>query len=400
MFTALENQIVHVLQANLSPQPVPTANIVRGPIVAPPPDQFPTLVFTASAFQTVVADDVTPPRGSRALVEDAFSANGSGPLRLSRPPLQPLRAVEVEQTPGGARVLLRERDDYTVDYINRNVRLRLAPTGAVHVQYFTLQPLRVLATTRFQVDCRLEVFATNAPGAQNVDVLAATAMGALSANATGVDGLLSGGADIRDSGLPSLGTRRALFIFDNLRCVGGTKPASTDWQIDYVVDATMILVPTDEQVGIMREIAVGVAWDEQLVQRVLSAPPPILARPVTIVQGIGPATAADLAARGITSVGQLARATPTGQAATDNGIIRARTIRDRTSEVTRELVQAQPDIPDVGAFLNRRLADVQPADLVAVQVSIATANQIVAAINGVVGVTTEPNLRLSDLLSP
>jgi hypothetical protein len=118
------------------------------------------------------------------------------------------------------------------------------------------------------------------------------------------------------------------------------------------------------------------------------------------VQGIGPATAADLAARGITSVGQLARATPTGQAATDNGIIRARTIRDRTSEVTRELVQAQPDIPDVGAFLNRRLADVQPADLVAVQVSIATANQIVAAINGVVGVTTEPNLRLSDLLSP
>jgi hypothetical protein len=73
-----------------------------------------------------------------------------------------------------------------------------------------------------------------------------------------VDGLLSEGADIRDSGLPSLGTRRALFMFDNLRCVGGTQPASTAWQIDYVVDATMILIPSDEQVGVMREV--GVAW--------------------------------------------------------------------------------------------------------------------------------------------
>jgi L-lactate utilization protein LutB len=53
----------------------------------------------------------------------------------------------------------------------------------------------------------------------------------------------------------------------------------------------------------------------------------------------------------------------------------------------------------VGTFLNRRLADVQPADLVAVQVGIATANQIVAAIGGVVAVTTEPNLGLSDMSS-
>ena len=112
MFTALESQIVLVLQANLSPQPVPLARIVTGPIAsAPPPQQFPTLVFTARTFRTVEDEDVTPPRGSHALVEDAFSANGSGPFGLSRPPLQPLRAVEVQPTGGGARVLLRERDD-------------------------------------------------------------------------------------------------------------------------------------------------------------------------------------------------------------------------------------------------------------------------------------------------
>ena len=31
MFTALENEIVHILQANLSPDPVPDERIVNGP---------------------------------------------------------------------------------------------------------------------------------------------------------------------------------------------------------------------------------------------------------------------------------------------------------------------------------------------------------------------------------
>jgi hypothetical protein len=401
MFTALESQIVHVLQANLSPQPVPLARIVTGPIAAPPPaEQFPTLVFTARTFRTLEGEDVAPPRGSRALVEDAFGANGSGPFNLTRPPLQPLRAVEVEPSGGGARVLLRERDDYTVDYVNGTLRLRLAPDGNLHVQYFTLHPLKVLAASRLRVDCRLEVFATDAAGADNVDVLAATAIGAVTANGSRVDGLLGVGGDIRDSGLPSLGTRRLLFIFDGLRCLGGTQIAPTAWQVDYVVDATMVLVPVDEEVGIMRQIAVGIAWDDQLAQRVLSTRSPILAEPVTIVLGIGPATEATLAARGITTIGQLASAEPTGIAAVDLGITRARSIRESAAAATRDLVQAQPDMPDVAVFLDRRLVDLQAADLLAVEVSTAAASQILAAVHAIVDVTTEPGLRLSNLIAP
>jgi hypothetical protein len=401
MFTALEDQIVRVLQANMSPTPVPLASILRGPIAAPPPpEQFPTLVFTAGAFKTVDDEDVTPPRGSRTLIEDAFAANGAGPFSLTRPPLQPLRAVEVEPSGGGGRVLLRERDDYTVDYINGSLRLRLAPGGALRVQYFTRQPLVVLASSRLRIDCTLAVFATDAIGVQNVNVVAATAMGAITANATSVDGLLGDGGEIRDSGLPSLGRRRLLFIFDTLRCVSGTQVAPTAWQIDYTVDATMVLVPADQQVGIMRQIAVGIAWDDQLAQRVLSTPPPILARPVSIILGIGPATQTDLASRGIASVGQLAQTSPTGVSAIDTGIIRSRVIRDQSAEVIKTLVEAQPTIPDVTTFLNLRLQQVQASDLVALQVSTATANQIVAAIQQIIGVTTEPSLRLNDLLAP
>jgi hypothetical protein len=295
--------------------------------------------------------------------------------------------------------LLRERDDYTVDYINGTLRLRLAPDGDLHVRYFTLHPLDVWLS-RLRVDCRLEVFATDAPGADNVDVLAATAMGAITANASRVDGLLDAGGDIRDSGLPSLGTRRVLFIFDGLRCLGGTQVAPTAWQVDYVVDATMVLVPVDEEVGIMRQIAVGIAWDDQVAQRVLSTPSPILGGPVTIVLGIGPATAASLAERGINTIGQLAEAAPTGISAIDAGITRARIIRDRAAQVTRDLVQARPTIPDVAVFLDRPLVDLQPQDLVAVQVSTSTANQVIASIDAIVDVTTEPLLRLSDLVAP
>jgi len=128
--------------------------------------------------------------------------------------------------------VLRERDDYTVDYVNRKLRLRLAPDRAVRVQYFTLHPLDVLTSSRLRIDRRLDVFATDARGAANVDALAASAIGSATANAASVDGLLGDGGVIRDRGLSSLGARRVLFIFDGLRCPGGTQVAPTARQID------------------------------------------------------------------------------------------------------------------------------------------------------------------------
>ena len=178
MFTALEDEIVRILRANLSPRHVPTDRVVNGPIDTPAPAELPTVAFTVGNFQAVPDPAVGPPRGSKTLVEDAFGANGAGPFTLSRPPLQPLGAIEVEETPGGDRVLLREREDYTVDYVNRRVRLRQAPGGAVHVQYFTLQPLRVVAATRLRLACRLDAWGGTTAGDQHVDTIATVALGA------------------------------------------------------------------------------------------------------------------------------------------------------------------------------------------------------------------------------
>ena len=160
----------------------------------------------------------------------------------------------------------------------------------------------------------------------------------------------------------------------------------------------MVLVPSDEQIGVVRHVAAGVAWDDKLAQRFLSTPPPVLGRPVTIVQGVGPATAAALAARGITTVGQLAQAAPTGQAQIDDAIPRARIIRDRSRDVVRRVVQAGPDIPDVSAFLSQRLADVDAGDLTAVGIPATTAGEIVAALSALLTQSTAPDLALSDLL--
>jgi hypothetical protein len=393
MFTDLENEIVRILRANLSPALVPSDRIVNGPIDTPAPGQRPGVAFTASAFEIVPMEEVSPPPGVKALVEEAFGPNGDGPLTLSRPPLEPLRAVELEETPGGDRILLRERDDYTVDYVNGQVRLRQAPEGDVHVRYFTRQPLRVVSAARLRVDSRLEVWASDS----DLHAITTTALGAIAANAAGMDGLLTEGRDVVDSGLASLGTRRVFFIFEGLRPIGGTQPEPTKWEINYTVGATMVLVPRDEEIGVMRYIAAGVAWDDKLAELVLSTPPPILGEPVTLIQGVGPATAAGLADRGITTVGQLAQAAPTGQAQIDSAISRAQTIRDRSHQVVRQVVQAMPDIPDVAAFLELRLADVDAGDLTAVRIPEATANEIVAALGELVAQTTVPGPRLSDL---
>jgi hypothetical protein len=63
--------------------------------------QFPTLVFTARHFEPS-RTRMSPPRGSHG-IDDAFSANGSGPFGLPAP-LQPLRAVECGTSPAAERV--------------------------------------------------------------------------------------------------------------------------------------------------------------------------------------------------------------------------------------------------------------------------------------------------------
>ena len=396
MFTALENEIARILRANLSPGHVPADRVVTGPI-EPPASEIPTVAFAAGAFKIIPAGAVSPPRGARALIEDAFGPNGVEPFALSRPPLQPLRAVESEAAPGSSRILLRERDDYTVDYVNGRVRLREAPTGRVHVQYFTLQPLDVVYTARLRVECQLEVRGRTTPGDQHGDTIAAIALGAIAANQSAIDDLRSERQDVIDSGLPSIGGRQVFFIFDGLTAVGGAQPEPGTWQVDYTVDATMALVPADEKIGIMRQIAAGVAWDDRLADTILGSPPPILARPVTIVRDVGPVTESELAQLGISTVGQLARAAATGQASIDDAIERARVVEDRGREVVLTIVQAAPTIPDPVPFLSQRLADVGAEDLTEVGIPVTSANEVITALGALLAQTTATDLALSDL---
>ena len=403
MFTALETEVVRILRANLSlpnvdPALVPADRIIAGPIDPPAVDQFPTIAFTAGTFAVVPESEVSPPRGSKAAVAESFSPNGAGPFALSRSPLEPLRAVEVEETPGGERQLLRERDDYTVDYVNGQVRLRRPPAGNLHIQYFTLQPLQVVAATRLRITSKLEIWASMTAGEpRHLDVITPIAVGAIAANAVGIDGLLSAEQNVLDSGLASLGTRHVFFIFEGLRPLGGSQPEPTKWEINYSIDATMVLTPADEEVGVMRTIAAGIAWDDKLAEVVLAAPPPILDAAVTILQGVDPAIAAALVNLGVTTVGQLAQLAPTSQPLIDAVILRAQTVRTQARVVVHSVVQAMPDIPDVAAFLNTPLVDIDTNDLTAIDIPAETAAEIVTAVNDLRAQIAAPNPRLSDL---
>jgi hypothetical protein len=294
MFTDLENEIVRILRANLSPPNVdpalvPADRIIAGPVDPPSAEQFPTVAFTAAAFAVLPESEGGPPRGVKAAVADSFGldGDGAGPFPLSRAPLEPLAAVEVEETPG-VRQLLRERDDYTVDYVNGQVRLRRPSAGSLHVQYFTLQPLRIVSATRLRVNGKLEIWAsvtTDEP--RHLAIITPIAVGALAANGAAIDGLLSTGQNVVDSGLASPGVQRVFLIFEGLRPVTGAQPEPTKWEVNYNVDATLVLTPVDEEIGVMRYIAAGVAWDSRLAEAVLAAAPPLLNAGVTVIHGGG-----------------------------------------------------------------------------------------------------------------
>jgi hypothetical protein len=312
--------------------------------------------------------------------------------------LEPLRAVEIEGVPDDSPVLLRERDDYTVDYVNGRVHLRHPPERTVHIRYFTLQPLQVVSVTRLNIDLRLEIWAHATQGdLRPLQTITAIAMGALAANAPAIDGLLSEGQDIINSGLPSLGTRQVFFIFETLHSHGGTQSETTKWELYYRVKATMILIPKSAEIGRIRYIAAGVAWDDKRAERVLASLPPILHEPVTLIQGVDAATAAAMATLGVTTIGQLTQIASTGQAGVDNAIPRAQIIRDRAREVVQHVVRASPEISNITAFLAQPLSEVEVSDLTEVRIPETTANTIVAALSALLDQTAATDLTLSDL---
>jgi hypothetical protein len=214
------------------------------------------------------------------------------------------RLVEVEETPGGERRLLRERDDYTVNYMNGKVHLRWAAEGNIHIQYFPMQPLRVVSATRLHINATQEIWASvTANESSHLSMITPIAMDAIAANAARLEGLLSAAHNMVDSGLPSLGSHRVLLIFEGLQPLAGCQTEPPKWEIRYRVNATMVLTPAGAAVGIMRYAATGVTWDDRLAALVLASPPPILHDTVTIIQGVDPVTAAMLADLGVTTVG-------------------------------------------------------------------------------------------------
>jgi predicted RecB family nuclease len=136
-----------------------------------------------------------------------------------------------------------------------------------------------------------------------------------------------------------------------------------------------------------------------LISIQVSDPPPILKQPVTLVRGVGPATAATLAELGITTIDRLAEAAPTGTAAIDVAIGRARAVKQGAQAVQRELVQARPSIADVDAFMGLRLADVNQSVLTTAGLAPATATAVLAAFAAIVDNTTQPGLTIGDALS-
>jgi hypothetical protein len=264
MFGALEDEIVRILRANLSPLHLPADHIDGGPRAEPQPADLPHVTVTADGFRLSPDEAASPPRASHSLVSETFPPGGVAPLDLSRPPLQPLRSVEVDEPPDGGRVVLHERDDYTVDYVNGRLRLRQPPAGTLHVDYFTSEPLQVTSATRMRVEYHVDVFADD----QNVDNIATIAFGSLAANAPAIDGLRSDAQDVVDTGQPG-GPRQVIFIFETPSLLTGAQDGPTHWRLDYRVETWMILSPVDAPVGIIREVAATVALDDRFSDIVL-----------------------------------------------------------------------------------------------------------------------------------
>lgn len=359
MFADLEAEVVRVLKANLSPGLVAADHVVIGPIAPPAPANFPTVAFAVVNFEVIPADDQeTPPREVKSPVSDTFPAAAGSTLTLTQPPpLEPLRSIVITPPVGSAQIL-RERDDYTVDYINGIVRLRLPPEGSIQIDYFTRRTLRVVAATRLRATGRLSVWANRVAPTNGMVQVSLTAVGTLLSNAANLNGFVSRTEDIADSGLVSLGVRQAFLIFQTPHLSIGQEVTANQWDVSLTVPVWVVLVPRDEQTGVIRHIATSLSWDGKLAQSVLAAPPKLLSRAVTDIVGVDAALATTLSVRGIADIGDLAAAAPIGPAAADTAIAQARTIRGLADKLIGEVVQAQPRINDLPGFLAQSLAAV------------------------------------------
>jgi hypothetical protein len=394
VFASLETELARVVRANLSPRFVAADRVLSGPLAPPEPADPPSVVISATSFNLNPDEAASPPRATRIAVDQSFSPNGAGPLALAHPPLAPLRSVEHQ----GA--LLRERDDFTVDYVNARLRLREPATSTLHVSYVTSQPLRVLSATRLRVEYRVDVFGTTVSGDQHVDTVMGMVAAALQANASAIDGLRGSTQEVVDLGLPGTPGRGAFCVFEVPSVVRGTQPALTQWRLEYAVDAWLLVVPLDEPIGVMRHIAAGVAWDDQLASVLLSASPPLLGQPVTIVLGVGPATAAALAERGVSTVNELGDAPVVGPASIDTAIARARTIRDHAHAFAHDLIGARPRVADPLGFFGLRLSNLQPIDLTGAGIGGATAATLLGHATAIIDNTTSTTLTVGDIVAP
>jgi hypothetical protein len=361
MFADLEAEVVRILKANLSPGLVAADHVVVGPIEPPAAANFPTVAFAVVSFQVVPADDqATPPREVKNPNTDTFPAATGTMLTLTHPPpAEPLRSVVVTP-PTGSPQILRERDDYTVDYINGIVRLRLPPEGSIQVDYFTRSGLHIVAATRLRATGRLSAWAN--PAAAGMVQVSLAAVGTLLSNATNLNGFISRAESIADSGQASTGVRQAFLIFETPLLSLGQEIAASQWDVDLTMPAWLVLVPADEPTGVIRHIATSLSWDGKLAQSVLDAAPKLLGRAVTDIVGVDAALAATLAARGIATIGDLAAAPRIGPPA-DTAIAHARTIRGLAEKLIGEIVLAQPRIYDLPGFRAQSLASPNLAGL-------------------------------------
>jgi hypothetical protein len=364
MFADLEAEVVSILKANLSPGLVAADHIVAGPIAPPAAANFPTVSFAVVSFQVIPADDQqTPPREVKNPNTDTFPAATGTTLTLTHPPpLEPLRSIVVTP-PAGSSQVLRERDDYTVDYVNGIVRLRLPPEGNVQVEYFSRRSLQVIAATRLRATGRLSVWANPAAATNGMVQVSLTAVGTLLSNAINLNGFISRAENIADSGLASIGVRQAFLIFETPLLSLGQETGASQWDVDLTFPVWIVLVPADEPTGVIRHIATSLSWDGKLAQSVLAAIPKVMGRAVTDVAGVDAGLATALAARGIATIGDLAAAQPIGPAAANAAIEQARTIRSLADKLIGEMVLAQPRIDDLPGFLAQTLAAVNLAGL-------------------------------------
>ena len=242
MFSSLEEEVVRVLRASLSPRFVASDRVQTGLLAAPATVEPPSVVVSAFAFRLNPDEAASPPRASRSLVQQLLEPNSAGPLLLSHPPLQPLRSVELEAEPAGGRQVLNERDDFTVDYVRATaaprVRVDHAPRELLH-RAAAARAIGDSPARRVSRRC-IRRHGPRRPARRHHRRCRSRR---LAGKCGAIDGLRGSSQDVVDLGLPCLPGRKVFCVFEAPIVVGGSQLLPTHWRLDYAVDAWQLAVP-------------------------------------------------------------------------------------------------------------------------------------------------------------